>query len=80
MKTLILILMTTLITLSFARDYEYNERRDIVKPMEEQWEKLKKLTPEEWAIEKELMRINIEKYKDFHWELDRSDKGENSER
>lgn len=80
MKALILILMTTLTSVTFARDYEYNERRDIVKPMEEQWERLKKLTPEEWAIEKELMRLNIEKYKKFHWELDRSDKGENSER
>lgn len=80
MKTTIFILMTILTSFSFGRDYEYNERRDIVKPMEEQWEKLKKLTPEEWAIEKELMRLNIEKYKDFHWELDRSDKGENSER
>jgi len=80
MKTTILILMTILTSFSFGRDYEYNERRDIVIPMEEQWEKLKKLTPEEWAIEKELMRINMERYKKFHWELERSDKGENSER
>ena len=80
MKTTVLILMTILTSFSFGRDYEYNERRDIVIPMEEQWEKLKKLTPEEWAIEKELMRINMERYKKFHWELERSDKGENSER
>ena len=72
--------MTILTSFSFGRDYEYNERRDIVIPMEEQWEKLKKLSPEEWAIEKELMRINMERYKKFHWELERSDKGENSER
>ncbi len=80
MKTLIFILMTVLAFSVFGRDYEYNERRDILIPMEEQWNKLKEMTPEEWAIEKELMRLNIEKYKKFHWELERSDKGENSER
>jgi len=80
MKTLILILTITLAIPSLGRDYEYNERRDIVIPMEEQWKKLKELTSEEWEVEKELMRINMEKYRDFHWELERSDRGENSER
>lgn len=80
MKTLILILTIALAMPSLGRDYEYNERRDIVNPMEEQWKKLKELTSEEWEIEKELMRINMEKYRDFHWELERSDRGENSER
>lgn len=80
MKTLIFILMLVLTFTALGRDYEYNERRDILIPMEEQWNKFKELTPEEWAIEKELMRLNIEKYEKFHWELERSDKGENSER
>ena len=65
---------------SFARDFEYNEKRDVVKPMEENVERLSRFTPQEWQMDKEATEMNIKKYEDFHKELDRADKCEESER
>lgn len=63
-----------------SRDYEYNEMRDIVIPMMEQWERYKNMTPEEREEENRLRDENIAKYPEFHRDLDRSDMGEDSER
>lgn len=62
------------------RDYEYNERRDIVIPMEENVERLSRFSPYELEIEMIAAEENIEKYPEFHRDLDRSDMGENSDR
>lgn len=62
------------------RDYEYNEKRDIVIPMEENIERLSRFSPYELEIENIAAEQNIAKYPDFHRDLDRSDMGENSER
>ena len=72
--------MIILGTVSFARDYEFNEKRDIAEPVEEQVERLSRYTPLEWQMDKEITEENFEKYADFHKELARSDQGENSER
>lgn len=80
MKILVLGFFILLGIQPLARDYEYNERRDIVIPMNEQWERIQNMTPEEWEEEKRIRDENMERYARFHWELERSDKGENSER
>jgi len=80
MKKLLILSMVILGTVSFARDFTYNAKRDIVEPMEENIERLSRFTPQEWQMDKEATEMNIEKYEDFHRELDRADKGENSER
>lgn len=80
MKKLLILSMVILGTVSFARDFEYNEKRDIVKPMEENIDRLSRFTPQEWQMDREATEMNFEKYEDFHRELDRVDKGENSER
>lgn len=95
MKKLILLTLIVLGTVSFARggsgrdtfgpgdslrDYEYNEKRDIVIPMEENIERLSRFTPYELEIENIAAEENIAKYPEFHRDLDRSDMGENSER
>lgn len=80
MKKILLLMMVILGVTSFARDFEYNEKRDIVKPVEEQVERLSRFTPQEWQLEKEETEKNFEKYEDFHRELDRADRGEESQR
>jgi len=80
MKCLIIITFLIAASLSSARDYEYNEMRDIVIPMMEQWERYKNMTPEERREENRLRDENMKKYSEFHRELERSDRGENSER
>lgn len=80
MKYLVLIIFLIAASLSSGRDYEYNERRDILIPMMEQWERYKNMTPEERREENRIRDENMKKYSEFHWELERSDRGENSER
>ncbi len=80
MKKLLLLTMLILGVTSFARDFEYNEKRDIVKPMEENIDRLSRFTPQEWQMDKEATEMNFKKYEDFHKELERTDKGEESER
>jgi len=48
--------------------------------MEENLDRLSRFTPQEWQMDKEATEMNIKKYEDFHKELDRADKGEESER
>ncbi len=80
MKKLILLSLIVLGTVSFARDYTFNERRDIVKPIEENVERMSRFTPDEWMNLDMETTENFVKYEYFHWELDRMDKGENTNR
>lgn len=69
MKKIIVLGMLCVGAISFGRDFEYHEVRDIVKPMESSLEELNQLSPQEWKTEIEYMNKNIEKYKHFHAEL-----------
>lgn len=93
MKKLMIISMMILGTVAFARggsvdsdrdfsnrDFEFNERRDIVEPMKENIDRMSRFTPAEWAMDKEKTEENLKKYEDFHRDLERSDMGENSQR
>ena len=80
MKKLILLSLIVLGTVSFSRDYTFNERRDIVKPIEENVERMSRFTPDEWMNLDMETTENVVKYEYFHWELDRMDKGENTNR
>ena len=80
MKKLMLLSMIVLSSIGFARDYEYNEKRDIVIPMEESIDRMSRFSSMDLKIEQVKAEENIAKYADFHRELDRSDMGENSER
>ncbi len=76
MKKLLLVSMLVLGGISsFARDNTYNERRDIVKPVEENIDKMSRYTHEEWQQDKELTKENIQKYSEFHRELEEMDRG-----
>lgn len=95
MKKLILLTLIILGTVSFARggssnnsdnnffsgrDFEYNEKRDIVEPMEQNIDRLSRLSPYEFELDKIAAEENMKKYEDFHNELDRMDMGEESQR
>jgi len=93
MKKLLVVSMIILGTVSFARggseaegsqgsfrDYEFNERRDIVEPMEESLDRLSRFSSVEWESSKEATEENFEKYADFHKDLALSDRAEDSEK
>jgi len=76
MKKLLLVSMLVLGSLSsFARDNTYNERRDIVKPVEQNMDKMSRYSHEEWEQDIEVTRGNIQNYSEFHRELDTMDRG-----
>jgi len=75
MKKMLLVGMLVVSGLSFGRDYEYNEKRDIVKPVQEQQERLNRYSPLEWQMDKEVTEKNFEKYSEFHRDLERMDRG-----
>jgi len=77
MKILMTLMILSLSVSAFARDNDYNERRDIVKPLEENLERLNREGSKEWNIESEK---NFKNYADFHRELERSERGKESER
>ncbi len=80
MKKLLLVGILVLSGLSFARDFTYNERRDIINPIEENVDRMSRFTPDEWMNLEMETAENLVKYDYFHWELDRMDKGENTQR
>ncbi len=69
MKKIIVFGILCIGVLSFGRDFEYHEVRDIVKPMESSLERLDQLTSEEQEAERKNMNKNIERYVDFHGDL-----------
>jgi len=80
MKKLVMVMVLMLGTLAFGRDYEYNENRDIVKPIEKQQDRLSRYTQMEWKLDQGITEGNFERYAEFHRELASSDQGENSNR
>jgi len=75
MKKMLLVGVLVVSGLSFGRDYEYNEKRDIVKPVQEQQERLNRYSTLEWQMDKEVTEKNFETYSEFHRELDNMDRG-----
>lgn len=75
MKRIILAGILVISGLSFARDYTYNEMRDIVKPAIEQQERLSRETTQEWQLDKEETEENFEIYSDFHKDFDYIERG-----
>jgi len=75
MKRMLLVGMLVVSGLSFGRDYEYNEKRDIVKPVQEQQERLNRYSSLDWEMDKEVTENNLETYSEFHRDLERMDRG-----
>ena len=75
MKKMLLVGMFLISGLSFARDYTYNEMRDIVIPAQEQHERLSRETSHDWALDNEKANENFERYSQFHKDLDNMDRG-----
>ena len=76
----LMIMMVVLGSVAFGRDLTYNEKRDIINPMEETIDRMSRFTPMELELADTLRDENIKKYPEFHRDLGRSDQGENSER
>lgn len=80
MKKLMLLAFIVLSIGSFARDYDTNEKRDIIYPMFENSGRMSRFSDSELELEIAATNRNIEKYADFHRDLERSHMGENSKR
>ncbi len=68
MKRLILLLIISVGTLSYSRDFEFNEKRDIKAGMDEEIEKVGRYALNIWYLEEE-------KYSDFQRELETQYRG-----
>lgn len=80
MKKMILLGILTLGINSLGRDYDFNERRDIIIPIIENTERMSRFTPEEMDIEAAAAEENIDRYQDFHEALDRAHMSEKLDR
>lgn len=69
MKKQLLVIMVGLAHLSFARDYERHEVRDIIEPIKAESRRINNLNEEEWDLEQEAIDENIETYRKFHREI-----------
>ena len=75
MKKILLIGMLVISGLSFAKDYTYNEMRDIVLPAQEQYVRLSRESSQEWLQDKKVAEKNFEVYSQFHNDLAKLDTG-----
>ena len=75
MKKVLLIALVVVGAVSYGRDFDRNERRDIVAVGYEQAEKMNRLTEAEWNLEGSIWEENFKNYRDFHKELETMDKG-----
>jgi len=75
MKKLLLITMMVVGAVSYGRDFEYNERRDVVEVSNEQVERMSRFTEAEWNLERSVAKENFENYIEFHKELETMDRG-----
>jgi len=82
MKKLLLVGMVVLGAVSYGRDYEYRSRNELVevqKEYVENQEMLNRATPEEHNFmmneEKEIREKNMDKYPEFHRDLDNMARG-----
>ena len=80
MKKLMLLAFLVLSIGLFARDYDTNEKRDIIDPIIANSERMNRFSDNELELEITAANINIERYTEFHRDLERSHIGENSER
>jgi len=78
MKKLLLVTMMVVGAVSYGRDFDHNERRDIVKVSSEQVERMSRFTEAEWNLERSVAKENFENYMDFHKELETMDRGQES--
>ncbi len=76
MKKLLLMLMMVVGAVSFGRDFDHNEKRDIVDVNRAQIERLSRYTDADWSSDKAEIEANFTRYADFHSELDTMDRGE----
>ncbi|GLI54941.1 hypothetical protein PM10SUCC1_04560 [Propionigenium maris DSM 9537] len=76
MKKVLLMLMMVVGAVSFGRDFDYNEKRDIVDVNRAQVERLSRYTDTDWSSDKAEIEANFTRYADFHRELDTMDRGE----
>ena len=70
MKKMLLVGMLVVSGLSFGRDFEYRERQELQVVQE-----TPQMDMEMLSRERDLSVNNIEKYSDFHRELDNMDRG-----
>ena len=75
MKKLLLVAMVVVGAISYGRDFEHNERRDILEVSSEQVERMSRFTEEEWNLERSVAKENLENYMEFHKELETMDRG-----
>lgn len=78
MKKLLLIAMMVVGAVSYGRDFDHNERRDIVAVGNEQIERMSRFTEAQWNLERSIAEKNFETYMDFHKELETMDRGHES--
>jgi len=76
MKKVLLMAMMVVGAVSYGRDFEHNEKRDIVDVNRAQVERMSRFTDAEWSNEKSEIEANFTRYEDFHMELDTMDRGE----
>ena len=69
-----MIMMVVLGSAAFGRDLTYNEKRDVVKPVQEQQERLNRYSSLDWKMDKEIAEKNFDTYSEFHRDLDNMDK------
>ncbi len=70
MKKMLLVGILVISGLSFGRDFEYRERQEL-----QVLEETHQMDMEMLSRERDLSVNNIEKYSDFHRELDNMDRG-----
>ncbi len=70
MKKMLLVGILVISGLSFGRDFEYRERQEL-----QVVEETHQMDMEMLSRERDLSVNNIEKYSDFHRELDNMDRG-----
>lgn len=75
MKKLLLAALVVMGTLSYGRDFEYGEKRDIQGITAKQEERGNLLAPKDKKADGKLEDINFERYSRFHRELERADRG-----
>ncbi len=76
MKKLLLVAMMVVGAVSFGRDFDHNEKRDIVDVNRVQVERMSRYTDADWSSGRAEIEANFTRYADFHRELDNMDRGE----
>jgi len=75
MKKLLLAALVLVGTLSYGRDFEYGEKRDIQRIKTEQEERVSQFISKKRKADRESENINLKRHSRFHRELERADRG-----